>query len=72
MTTSDRMRFFAGTSAPRLGKAICDELNVSLGDWQFLPQKENEYWYSNGCFELELNENCRGARSTSCKLPYRM
>jgi len=60
MLSSNNLRIFAGSSAPELGGEVCKCLDAELGRWKHLPQKGRKKWYSNGCFELDLKDNCRG------------
>lgn len=60
MSPSNDLRLFVGTSVPDLGNAVCEELGISPSRWKLIPEEGSKNWYSNGCFELELKENCRG------------
>lgn len=60
MLSSDDIKVFSGSSVPKLGREICRDLGIEPGEWKLLPRRGKRNWYSNGCFELELEDNCRG------------
>lgn len=60
MISSNNIRIIPGSSVSNLGKVVCEDLGVEPGNWKLLPQRKKKRWYSNGCFELELEDNCRG------------
>lgn len=51
----ERLKIFAGSSCPELGREVCRQLGVPL-----YPTKI--YHYRTGCFETALEENVRGCR----------
>jgi len=51
----ERLKIFAGSSCPELAERICNRIGISLSPTEIKS-------YSNGCFEVILNENIRGCK----------